>query len=132
MTDTTEPEAAPLNGASGNAGSFSRVEQWRKNQIAVTVAGAFLFFGYTLVMPFLPIFVRQLGIQSTAGIAFWSGLILSISPLISSLTGPVWGRLGDKIGLRLMAQRATAANVLCWFLMGFSQNVYQLLFLRAL
>ena len=31
-----------------------------------------------------------------------------------------------------MAQRATAANVLCWFLMGFSQNVYQLLFLRAL
>ena len=54
-----------------------RIEQWRKNQIAVTVAGAFLFFGYTLVMPFLPIFVRQLGIQSTAGIAFWSGLILA-------------------------------------------------------
>src|SRR5215471_2007419 len=109
-----------------------RLEQWRKNQIAVTAAGFFLFFGYYLVMPFLPIFVRQLGVQSTAGIAFWSGLILSISPLISSLVGPIWGRLGDRIGMKLMAERATAANCFCWFLMAFSQNVYQLFALRAL
>src|SRR5215471_6426972 len=109
-----------------------RLEQWRKNQIAVTAAGFFLFFGYYLVMPFLPIFVRQLGVQSTAGIAFWSGLILSISPLISSLVGPIWGRLGDRIGMKLMAERATAANCICWFLMAFSQNVYQLFALRAL
>jgi DHA1 family multidrug resistance protein-like MFS transporter len=110
----------------------SPIEQWRKNQIAVTVAGAFLFFGYTLVMPFLPIYVRELGVQSTAGIAFWSGLILSISPLISSIAGPLWGRLGDRIGMKLMAQRATAANCVCWFLMGFSQNVYHLALLRAI
>ena len=82
MSQTTESEAAPRK--SGNGTRFlPRVEQWRKNQIAVNVSGAFLFFGYTLVMPFLPIYVRQLSVQSTAGIAFWSGLILSISPLIS-------------------------------------------------
>src|SRR5438874_6673562 len=112
------------------AGRF-RFEQWRKNQIAVTVSGAFLYFGYTLVMPFLPIFVRQLGIQSTAGIAFWSGLILSISPMISAVAGPLWGRLGDRVGMKLMAQRATAANCICWLLMGFSRNVYELVALRA-
>jgi len=109
-----------------------QVEQWRRNQIAVTFSGAFLFFGYTLVMPFLPIFVRDLGVRSTAGIAFWSGLILSISPLISSLAGPLWGRLGDRVGMKLMAQRATMANCICWLLMGFSQNVYHLFALRAL
>jgi MFS transporter, DHA1 family, multidrug resistance protein len=114
------------------AAARAPLEQWRKNQIAVTVSGAFLFFGYTLVMPFLPIFVRQLGVKSTAGVAFWSGLILSISPLISALAGPLWGRLGDRMGMKLMAQRATAANCLCWFLMGFSQNIYQLFALRAL
>ncbi len=108
------------------------LDQWRKNQIAVTVSGAFLFFGYTLVMPFLPIFVRELGVKSTASVAFWSGLILSVSPLISSIAGPLWGRLGDRIGMKLMAERATAANCLCWFLMGFSQNVYQMVALRAL
>ena len=71
---------------------ITRLEQWRKNQIAVTISGACIFFGYWLVMPFLPIFVRQLGVQSTAGVAFWSGVLLSSSPLASlnglSLVGP--------------------------------------------
>jgi DHA1 family multidrug resistance protein-like MFS transporter len=115
----------------GIAGRLSRIEQWRKNQIAVSISGALIFFGYTLVMPFLPIYVRELGIESTAGIAFWSGLLLSISPLIASFAGPLWGRLGDRFGMKLMAQRSTAMNALLWFLMGFSQNVYQLFVLRA-
>ena len=106
--------------------------QWRKNQIAVTISGSFLAFGYTLVMPFLPMYVRQLGIESTAGIAFWSGMILSASPLIASLVGPLWGHVGDRRGMKIIATRATAVNSVCWFLMGFSRNVWQLLLLRAL
>ncbi|HET9216012.1 MAG TPA: MFS transporter [Terriglobia bacterium] len=106
--------------------------QWRKNQFAITISAALIFFGYTLVMPFLPSFVRELGITSKAGVAFWSGLILSCSPLVASLCGPIWGRIGDRWGLRMMAQRATVANALLWFSMGFAQDVYQLLALRAL
>lgn len=129
--------SAPMDGLSANHGRSAwrrtiRLPQWRKNQLAVTISGAFLFFGYTLVMPFLPIYVRQLGIESTAGIAFWSGLLLSISPLIASFAGPLWGRLGDRIGMKIMATRATAVNAVCWFLMGFAHNVWQLLMLRAL
>ena len=105
--------------------------QWRKNQIAINISAALIFFGYTLVMPFLPSFVRELGITSKAGVAFWSGLILSCSPLIAAICGPVWGRIGDRWGLKIMAQRATVANALLWFSMGFAQNVYQLLALRA-
>ena len=111
---------------------ITHLEQWRKNQIAVTISGACIFFGYWLVMPFLPIFVRQLGVQSTAGVAFWSGVLLSSSPLVSSIAGPIWGRIGDRIGMRLMAQRSTAANAVLWFAMGFSQNIYQFLALRLL
>ena len=106
--------------------------QWRKNQIAVTVSGACLSFGYTLVMPFLPIYVRQLGVETTGGIALWSGLILAASPLMASLMGPLWGRLGDRRGMKMLATRATAVNAVCWFLMGFSQNVWQLFVLRLL
>jgi DHA1 family multidrug resistance protein-like MFS transporter len=106
--------------------------QWRRNQIAVTLSGAFLYFGFTLVMSFLPIYVRQLGIQSIGGIAFWSGIILSASPLMAALMGPVWGRIGDRRGMRIIAARATAVNSLCWFLMAFAQDVWQLLFLRVM
>jgi DHA1 family multidrug resistance protein-like MFS transporter len=106
--------------------------QWRKNQLAITISAALISFGYTLVMPFLPSFVRELGITSKAGIALWSGVILSISPLVAALSGPIWGRIGDRWGMKVMAQRATAANAVLWFSMGFAQDVYQLLALRTL
>lgn len=106
--------------------------QWRKNQIAVTISGAFMNFGYTLVMSFLPIYVRELGVESTGGIALWSGLILSASPLMAALLGPLWGRLGDRKGMKLIATRATAANAVLWFSMAFAHSVWQLFFLRIL
>ena len=104
--------------------------QWRKNQIAVTISSAFLNFGYTLVMSFLPIYVRELGVQTTGGIALWSGLILGSSPMMASLIGPLWGQLGDRKGMRLLATRATAANSVFWALMALAQNVWQLFALR--
>lgn len=106
--------------------------QWRKNQLAITISAALISFGYTLVMPFLPSFVRELGVTSKAGIALWSGLILGSSPLAAALSGPIWGRIGDRWGMKVMAQRATAANAVLWFSMGFAHNVYQLLALRVL
>jgi DHA1 family multidrug resistance protein-like MFS transporter len=106
--------------------------QWRKNQLSITISGALIFFGYTLVMPFLPAFVRELGVTSKAGVAFWSGLILSVSPLLAAVSGPIWGRVGDRWGMKIIAQRATIINSVLWFSMGFSQNIYQLLVLRCL
>lgn len=88
-------------------------------------------FGYTLVMSFLPIYVRELGVQSTGAIAMWSGLILSASPLMAALMGPLWGRLGDRRGMKLIATRATAANALLWFSMAFAHTVWQLFLLRV-
>ena len=83
-------------------------------------------------MSFLPIYVRELGIQSTGGIALWSGLILSASPLMASLMGPLWGRLGDRRGMKLIATRATAANAVLWFSMAFAHSVVQLFVLRII
>jgi DHA1 family multidrug resistance protein-like MFS transporter len=119
-----------MTGRGGPLARIAHLEQWRKNQIAITVSGAFIFFGYTLVFPFLPIYVRQLGVQSDEGVAFWSGALISASPLVAALAGPLWGRMGDRVGMRVMAQRATIFNALIWFSMGFARNVYELLALR--
>src|SRR2546428_4595172 len=54
--------------------------QWRKNQIAVTISSAFLNFGYTLVMSFLPIYVRELGVQTKGGIALWERIDSRFEP----------------------------------------------------
>ncbi len=116
----------------GPAPATSSMTQWRKNQLAVTVSASFVFFGFTLVMPFLPIYVRQLGVEGTGAIAFWTGLILAVSPAAAALSGPLWGRLGDRFGLRPMTARATGVNCVCWFLMGFADSVLALFLLRLL
>ena len=53
------------------------------------------FAGFTLVMPFLPLFIRPARRQPTSGeIAMWTGLSLGITPALNALVlAPFWGRL---------------------------------------
>ena len=106
--------------------------QWQRNQLAVTLSASLIFTGFTLVMPFLPLYIHLLGVQSQSQVAIWAGLVLGISPLIASLVGPFWGRIADRYGLKLMAVRISLALFLIWFFTGFARNVYQLFTLRVL
>ncbi|NWG12550.1 MAG: MFS transporter [Acidobacteria bacterium] len=107
-------------------------EQWRRNRLAINIAAALVFSGFTFVMPFLPLYVRELGVEGQAGIATWSGLLLTTSPLLAGLLGPFWGRLGDRYGMKIMVERATLAMALHWGLFGFARSTYQLLALRIM
>jgi MFS family permease len=106
------------------------LEPWRRNQIAITVAAAMVFLGFTLVMPFLPFFVASLGVRGTAAIAAWSGLLLTVSPLLAAVLGPFWGRLADRVGMKIMVQRVLFTIALQWLLMYFVQSVWHVLALR--
>ncbi len=110
---------------------FLPQEQWRRNRLAINIAAALVFSGFTFVMPFLPLYVKQLGIQGEADIATWAGVLLTIAPLLASLLAPAWGRIGDRYGMKLMIQRCVLALMIHWALMGISQNVYHLLALRV-
>jgi len=105
-------------------------ETWRRNQLAVNIAAGLVFFGFTLVMPFLPLYVAELGVRGVGRIAFWSGILLSAPPLLAALLGPFWGRIGDRYGMRLMVGRVLVTMTIIWALMYFAANVYQVLALR--
>jgi MFS transporter, DHA1 family, multidrug resistance protein len=107
-------------------------EQWRRNQIAVTVAAAMVFLGFTLVMPFLPFYVESLGVRGIEAIARWSGILLTVSPLLAALLGPFWGRLADRVGMKLMVQRVLFTIAAHWGLMYFATNLWQVVALRVL
>ena len=106
--------------------------QWRLNQLAVIISAGSIFAGYTLILPFVPLYIQMLGVQSPSQAALWAGIVLGISPLIAALIGPLWGRLADRVGLKIMAIRITFALALIWFLMAFAQNVWHLFLLRSL
>src|SRR5262245_4173552 len=105
-------------------------EGWRRNQIAVNLAAGLVFFGFTLVMPFLPLYVADLGVVGVERIAFWSGILLSAPPLLAALLGPFWGRVAERTGMKLMVGRVLTTMMVIWALMYFAESVTQVLVLR--
>ncbi len=64
------------------------LHDWRRNQAAVTDATFIGFTGFTLVMPFLPLYFEQLGVKDPATVAVWSGVSLGVTPAITAAMAP--------------------------------------------
>jgi MFS family permease len=83
-------------------------------------------------LPFLPLFIRQLGIEKLDEAQRWSGIINAAPFILSVITMPIWGALGDKYGRKLMVIRAIIGLAIAMALMGTAQTVWELLFYRML
>ena len=90
------------------------------------------YTGFTLVMPFLPLFIGQLGVSDVGEIAMWTGLSLGVTPGLTALLAPAWGRLGDRFGRKIMVERSLVSFVLLFAAMAFVTSVWQVLALRAI
>ncbi len=106
------------------------MEQWRKN-LYILWFGCFLnAMSYTLVVPFLPLFLQELDV--TSGIETWSGLTLSASFMVSAIVSPIWGSLADRYGRKVMVIRAGLGMGAIYILQFFVTTPVQLLVLRLL
>ncbi|MBA2782489.1 MAG: MFS transporter, partial [Rubrobacteraceae bacterium] len=88
--------------------------------------------GFTFVLPFTPIYVQALGVEDAGSAAAWAGVINSSTAVTMALAAPLWGRLGDRVGLKPMLLRATVAGSLVVGLMGLVGSPWQLLALKTL
>jgi DHA1 family multidrug resistance protein-like MFS transporter len=88
--------------------------------------------GMSACVPFLPIYVRQLGITNIHEAQFWSSIVFAGPYILSIITVPIWGSLGDKYGRKRMVVRAIIGLAIAMFLMGFARNVWDLFLLRVL
>jgi MFS transporter, DHA1 family, multidrug resistance protein len=98
----------------------------------VTAAAFIGYTGFTLVMPFLPLYIGQLGARDVGEIAMWSGLSLGVTPALTALLSPAWGRVADRFGRKLMLERALLSFVVVMSLMAFVTEPWQVFALRAL
>ena len=84
-----------------------------------------------MVIPFLPLFIRELGVTGPDEVKVWSGVVFAAPLLILVyLMQPIWGVLGDRYGRKPMVVRAMLGLGLANGLVFLSGNVYQLLALR--
>lgn len=105
---------------------------WRRN-LAVCMFGSFTtIVAMTLLLPFLPLYVEQLGVKDHAAIVQWSGAAYGATFLTAALVAPLWGRLADLYGRKLMLIRASLGMAVAMALIGIAQDVWQLVGLRLL
>jgi MFS family permease len=104
---------------------------WFRNQLAVTVASFIGFMGFTLVMPFLPLYFRELGLRDTGEIALWTGFSMGVTPALTAVLAPAWGRLADRFGRKIMVERSLASFVVVMGAMAFVTEPWHVFALRA-
>ncbi|HET9539611.1 MAG TPA: MFS transporter, partial [Candidatus Limnocylindria bacterium] len=120
-------------GIAGATHSTSAVTaSWHRNQAALMVASFVGFTGFTLVMPFLALHFQALGETDVGTVAAWTGVTLGVTPLVAALCAPLWGRIGDRFGNKILVQRSLASFVLVMGLMAVATESWQLFALRAL
>ncbi|MEI6666895.1 MAG: MFS transporter [Acidobacteriota bacterium] len=105
---------------------------WRRNQLAITAASFMGFTGFTIVMPLLPLFIHQLGARDDAEVAMWAGLSLGVTPAVTAVLSPLWGRVADRVGRKLMVERALVSFVIVMAAMAYAQQPWHIFALRAL
>ncbi|RPJ58141.1 MAG: MFS transporter, partial [Acidobacteria bacterium] len=96
--------------------------------VAAQVASA---MGFSIIFPFLPLYLTELRSSSGLSLEVMSGLIYSVQAITMTVASPLWGAVADRYGRKPMVVRAGCGGAIVILLMGFVQSAEQLLVLRA-
>jgi MFS family permease len=102
---------------------------WKRNLLISWIGCFFTGASFSLVMPFIPIYIEELGAPKNQ-IELFSGLAISVTAFAAAIVAPIWGNLADQKGRRLMMIRASIGMTVTMGSLAFVPNVYWLLIMR--
>ena len=102
---------------------------WKRNLLISWIGCFFTGASFSLVMPFIPLYIEELGAPASQ-VPLLSGLAISITALAAAIVAPIWGNLADRKGRHLMMIRAAAGMTVTMGALAFVPNVYWLLVMR--
>jgi len=105
---------------------------WRSTLFVMFIAQLISIVGFAFVYPFIPFYIREIGVTDEKLVPIWAGILGAASSLTMTIFSPIWGWLSDRYGRKLMVERAMFAGAIITMAMGMVGNVYQLLLLRLL
>lgn len=104
---------------------------WKIVLAVLTCSTVLMSASYTMLVPFLPMYlIVELGVDQ-ADVAWWCSLIFSVTFLISGIFAPIWGALADKKSRKLMAIRAAACLAITYYLGALVNTPWELFWVRV-
>jgi MFS transporter, DHA1 family, multidrug resistance protein len=110
---------------------FDRNLVLNRVMLSAWFVNAVMMTGYIVIMPFVPLYVAELGVQDPAAIVFWSGAIFAAFGVAAFFTAPIMGSLSDRIGPRPIIAWGFVVAAITFLLMGLTSNLYLLVALRV-
>lgn len=108
------------------------IRSWKLNLAAMWLGCFLVGLSMSQILPFLPLYLRQLGVHGEASLSLWSGVVFSGSFIVSAIVSPFWGKLADQKGRKLMLLRASLGMAILMTAQGFVSAPWQLVVLRML
>ena len=105
---------------------------WKRNLIILWFGNFMTLAGMSMVVPFLSLYIPELGVTDPEQVSLWSGLIFASNFVTNFIFQPIWGQLADRYGRKLMVLRSGFGMSVVMTLMGLSTSVWHLLILRML
>src|SRR5947208_17036670 len=116
--------AAEANGAAA--------VQWQRT-LWVMVGIQFIMTGaFSVLSPIMPLLLPELGVETASAVDLWAGILNGVTSFVAAFASPVWGRVADRRGRKLMLLRSNLAIGVFTALMGVAANVWQFFAFRAL
>ncbi len=109
-----------------------RMPRWQRTLAIIFVSQLFSATGFSIIFPFLPLYVEDLGSSAGLSIEFLAGMVFSAQAITMMVAGPIWGALADRYGRKMMVQRATFGGSVLLLLMAFAGSAEVLVLLRAI
>ncbi|CAG7619321.1 MFS transporter [Paenibacillus allorhizosphaerae] len=107
------------------------MDAWKRNLYILWFGNFFCTAGFSMIVPFLPLYVQELGIHDEKQAALWSALIFGINHVMVALVSPFWGKMSDTYGQKTAMIRSGFGLTIIIVCMGLVHTPMQLLLLRA-
>jgi DHA1 family multidrug resistance protein-like MFS transporter len=111
---------------------YRAVAPWQRTLIIMFVAQMLSAVGFSVIFPFLSLYVTQLGSRTSLSVEFLAGAVFSSQAVTMMIASPIWGAVADRYGRKLMVQRAMFGGAVIMLMMGFVRSGEELVLLRAL
>lgn len=108
------------------------VDGWKRNLFILTISQFLVMSAMTMIIPFLPLYLGDLGVTDPKVVSIWAGFIFGANFLTAFLFSPFWGKVADKYGRKMMILRSGFGMALVISLTGFATGPISLLLLRLL